>query len=67
MKIKRWLLLTLFLGSMLLSAWLAPSLSQTHTRAASGPSATILLSTIQNAITLPLWEEDNQIYLPVIR
>ncbi len=67
MKIKRWLLLTLFLGSLLLSAWLSPPLSLAQTRDASGPSETILLSTIQNAITLPLWEEDNQIYLPIIR
>jgi len=66
MKTKRWILLALFLGSMLLSAWLFPSLSPGLSRAASSAPDTVLLSTIQNAITLPLWE-DTQIYLPIIR
>jgi uncharacterized membrane protein YhdT len=67
MKTKRWLLLALFLGSMLLSAWLSPALSPGQSKAASGAPETVLLSTIQNAITLPLWEEDSLIYLPIIR
>jgi hypothetical protein len=67
MKPKRWILLALFLGATLLSAWLSPSFSVGQSRAALGAPGTVLLSTIQEAATLTLWQEDAQIYLPVIR
>jgi uncharacterized membrane protein YhdT len=67
MKPKRWIFLSLFLAALLLSAWLSPSISLSRSRAAYGLPETVLLSTIENAIALPLWEEDSLIYLPIIR
>ncbi len=67
MKPKRWILLALFLGAMLLSAWLSPSFSLGWSRAAPSGQQAVLLSTIQDAATLSLREEDSQLYLPIIR
>lgn len=83
MRPKRWMFLALFLGSVLLSAWLFPSpiivwgKSVSTTPASfmqSEPSTVESAAAVQAAILLPLWEEvdgesqnNSQIYLPLLR
>lgn len=77
------LFLALFLGSVLLSAWLFPSPIIVWGKSVSSPPASFLQSepsavqsttAVQAAMLLPLFEEadgesqnDSQIYLPLLR
>lgn len=83
MRPKRWMFLALFLGSVLLSAWLFTSPLIVWGKSVSSPPASFLQSepaavqsvaAVQAAILLPLWEEadgesqnNSQIYLPLLR
>jgi len=70
---KRWILLVIFIGAALLSGWLFPTtgLGQMGTTDIPGrlelSQDAIQAAAVQAAISLPLWEEDNQLYLPLIK
>ena len=61
MRTNRRILMALFLGAALLSAWLSPASSKAPDLHPSQALA------IQETISVLLWEEDSQIYLPIVR